>query len=144
MCIHKGICIWTPVLNQIRKSPKHESLLVSLLDWAYFQGKCKYLQASCGNECLTHSGEEERGLEKCCKFLAQMALPVFSRACAPSRTALRDFSGVLTARLVCQLFPPAGLYPEGSFLLIAAFPFLVTSSRVSNGLWDTLGHSLSI
>lgn len=130
-----------PRCAQIRRSPKHESLLVSVLGWAHFQGKCKYLQTSCGNECLAHSGEEERGLEKYYyKFLAWMTILVSSRGCTPSRTALSDFSGALTARLVCQLFFPAGLYSEGSFLLIAALPFLVTASQVNNGLGN-LGPS---
>lgn len=73
-----------------------------------------------------------------------MTVLVSSRGCTASRTAMSDFSGALAARLVCQLFFPAGLYSGGSFLLIAAFPFLVTASQVNNGLWETLGHPFSI
>lgn len=69
-----------------------------------------------------------------------MTILVFSRGRTPSRAALSDFSGALTVRLVCQVFFPAGLYSEGSLLLIVAFLVLVTASRLNKGLWETLGH----
>lgn len=73
-----------------RRSPKCKGCSAPLLGRAHFQGKCKSLQASWGNNCLTHSRERERGLEKYYyKFLASITTFVSSGGGTPSRTAQR-------------------------------------------------------